>query len=130
MAFAGDLRNKEILLATVATGFGLFIALFGLSPWFFLSLAVVMVVGALGSMYDTSMSTMLTMAAGDDVRGRVLGLYYSTMGVSAFGWLGIGTIASLLSMPIALVVSGSIVVLGALGLLSRLRVANAVGKEN
>jgi MFS family permease len=121
VASRGDLRHKEILLVAAATGFGLFIALFGLSPWFSVSLALVMVVGALGSTYDTTMSTMLTMAAGDDVRGRVLGLYFSTMGISAFGWLGVGAIAGLVGMPMALAASGGIVALAALGGLTRLR---------
>jgi len=94
---------------------------FGLSPWFSVSLALVMVVGALGSTYDTTMSTMLTTAAGDDVRGRVLGLYFSTMGISAFGWLGIGAIAGIVGMPTALAASGGLVALAALGGLTRLR---------
>jgi len=66
------------------------------------------------------MSTVLITTAGDDVRGRVLSLYYATMGLSAFGWLGIGAVAAVLGAPAALALSGSIVALGALGFLSRL----------
>lgn len=128
VASRGDLRNKGTLLVSAAIGFGLFIAIFGVSPWFPFSLAVVMVVGALGSTYDTSMSTMLMMAAGDAVRGRVLGLYYSTMGVSAVGWLGVGAVATLLSMPAALALSGSVVALAALGLVPRLHLLNPGGR--
>jgi len=128
VASRGDLRNKGTLLISAAIGFGLFIAVFGVSPWFPFSLAAVMVVGALGSTYDTSMSTMLMMAAGDAVRGRVLGLYYSTMGVSAIGWLGVGAVAVLLGMPAALALSGSVVALAALGLLPKLHLLNPDGR--
>jgi hypothetical protein len=71
---------------------------------------------------------MLMMAAGDAVRGRVLGLYYSTMGVSAIGWLGVGAVAALLGMPAALALSGSVVALAALGLLPRLHLLNPIGR--
>ena len=124
VASRGDLRNKGTMLVFASIGFGMFIVAFGLSPWFVVSLFAVMVAGALGSTYDTSMSTMLSIAAGDKVRGRVLGLYYSIMGVSAVGWLGIAVVAALSTMPIALAVSGSIVTLGALGLRPRLRALN------
>ncbi len=127
VASRGDLRNKGALLAAAAAGFGLFIVAFALSPWFAFSLVVVMGVGGLGSAYDTSMSTVLITTAGDDVRGRMLGLYYATMGVSAFGWLGIGAVAAFLGAPVALALSGSIVALGALGFLSRLSVFGRPG---
>jgi len=120
VASRGDLRDKGTLLVAAALGFGVFVALFGLSPWFPISLVTVTIAGAMGTTYDTTMSTVLMTAASDDVRGRVLGLYFSTMGVSSFGWLAIGGLATVLGMPIALAISGSIVVLSVLGLIPRL----------
>jgi MFS family permease len=124
VASSGDLRNKGTLLAAAAAGFGLLIALFGLSPWFSVSLVVVAAIGAFGSTYDTTMSTMLMTSASDAIRGRVLGLYYSIMGGSAFGWLGVGALAALLGMPVALAISGSLVAFWAIGLLPRFHAFN------
>jgi MFS family permease len=128
VASRGDPRNKGTLLVAAATGFGAFIALFGLSPWFSVSLAIVTVVGALGSSYDTSMSTVMMTASSDETRGRVLGLYYSTMGVSALGWLGVGAAATVLGMPAALALSGAIVAAGTLGMLPALHPLHRLGE--
>ncbi len=128
VASRGDLRNKGTLLVAAAFGFGIFVALFGLSPWFSISLVIVTIAGAMGTTYDTTMSTVLMMAAPDDVRGRVLGLYFSTMGISSFGWLAIGGLATILSMPIALAISGSVVVLTVFGLIPRLHLLKRLGE--
>lgn len=128
VASRGNPRNKGTLLVAAAIGFGVFIALFALSPWYSVSLAVVMIVGALGSSYDTSMSTVLMTVSSDEARGRVLGLYYSTMGVSALGWLGVGAAATALGMPAALALSGAIVAAGTLGMLPLLHPLNRLGE--
>jgi MFS family permease len=124
VASRGDVQNKARLLVAAASGFGVFIALFALSPWFSVSLMLVTLVGAMGTTYDTVISTMLMTAASDAMRGRVLGLYFSTMGLSSLGWLVIGAMATVLSLPMALVISGSIVALGALGLAPKLHLSS------
>ena len=122
-----DLRDKGTVLVAAVFGFGVFVALFGLSPWFSVSLVIVTLAGAMGTTYDTTMSTMLMTAASDHVRGRVLGLYFSTMGFSSFGWLAIGGLATVLSMPVALAISGGIIILSVLRLVPRLHLLKILG---
>lgn len=126
VATQGDMRGKGRLLVVAVIGFGLFVIIFGLSPWYFVSLIVVTIVGAMGMTYDTIMSTLLMISVPDDMRGRILSLYYSTQGFSSLGWLGIGVVATLLSMPVALTISGGIVVISALALLPDLRMFDLV----
>lgn len=117
VASRGDVPKKGTVLVTAAFLFGACVSLFGLSPWFLASLIIVAVAGAVGITYDTTMSTTLMLAASDENRGRVLGLYYATMGFSAFGWFGIGILATALGMPAALAISGAIVAVNAVRLL-------------
>lgn len=115
----GDFRNKGGLLLGSTFGFGLFIALFGLSPWFALSLFLVGVVGGMGSLYDSSMSTMLQLTVSEEMRGRVMGLYTSTWGLNQVGGLALGGIATALGAPIALAITGGMAAANALRLVRR-----------
>lgn len=116
-----DVRNRISLLITAALGFGVFVALFGLSHSFALSLALVVIVHTLGSTYDVTMFTSLPTAASDEMRGRVLGLYFSTVGFNELSSLGIGTLAAFLGAPLAITVAGSLAVVGTVLLLPGLR---------
>jgi MFS family permease len=120
IASMGTVHYGGRILVPAALGFGLFIILFGLSPWFLASLVLVALVGFMGSTYDSTMSTMLMMLSSNAMRGRVLGLYFSTISVNPVGSLGIGIIASVFGMPLGLAAGGAIVVAGALALLSHL----------
>ncbi len=124
VASRGDMRDKGTVMVGAATGFGLFVLLFGLSSWFTASLLLVAVVGYLGSMYDATMATVLQTAASPEMRGRVLGLYFSTIGLNQLGGLGIGILAAALGTPAALAIGGGIVVAGAAGLLPSMHIFN------
>jgi len=54
------------------------------------------------------------------MRGRVLGLYSFTLSLSPLGGLVTGTVATLLTTPLAIALSGAVVIAGALGLYPRL----------
>lgn len=117
LASLGDFARKGLLLTLSAFGFGLFILLFGLSPWFPLSLALVAVVGGMGSVYDSTMMTVMQLAVPTDMRGRVMGLYVSTWGLNQVGGVSLGAIGTLLSVPVALAISGGVCAAYALRLL-------------
>jgi len=121
LAARGDVRNKVSLLITAALGFGLLVALFGLSHWLLVSLVLVALVHALGSTYDVTLFTLLPTTASDEMRGRVLGLYFGTVGFNELGGLGVGIMAALLGAPLAITIAGSFAVTGTLLLLSGLR---------
>ena len=106
LASRGDVGNKNLVLAVGAVGFGLFVALFGISPWLPLSLGLVFMVGCMSSIYDSSLLTSIQLSASHEMRGRILGLYVSTWGVNQVGGIGLGAIATFWGAPLALFISG------------------------
>ena len=78
-----------------------------------MSLAIVLAVGAAASLYDTSMWTVVQMTASEEMRGRVLGVYMATYGLSLIGGFVVGAAASLTTVPLALGLAGVIVALNA-----------------
>ncbi|MDR7542706.1 MAG: MFS transporter [Armatimonadota bacterium] len=121
LASQGDLAHKDRFTVTTAIGFGLAVALFGLSPWYPASLALVGAVGALGSLYDAGMATVLLLAASDQMRARVQGFYSATIGFNQVTGFGVGLLATLLGAPVALAISGCVAAGSALALLPRVR---------
>ncbi len=116
LAIAGRSRlvNEERIVTVTALGFGTFVALFGLSPWFPLSLALVTIIGIFGATYDSAMATVLLMLSADPMRARVQGLYNSTVGFNMVSGFAIGILATLLGAPVALAISGTIAAVSAL----------------
>jgi len=125
VAARGDVAHKGTVMVTSAFAFGVGVVLFGLSPWFLVSLVLVAIIGYVGSTYDATMSTVLQVSAREEMRGRVLGLYYATFGLNQLGALGIGALASVLGLPVALALAGVMVPLCALGLMPSLHAFNA-----
>jgi MFS family permease len=117
LALAGDVRRKGMLLIASAMAFGLSIAALALSPIFAASLAVIFLVGASGSLYDTSMWTVVQMTTSAEMRGRVLGLYIATFGLSQIGGFVVATVATVATLPVALGIAAAIVTVNALRLL-------------
>lgn len=119
VARRAQLQHLGTVVVGASIGFGAFIVLFALSPWFALSLALIALVGAMGTAYDTTMSTSFQVGVADAMRGRVLGLYSATFGLSSVGGLCIGAAATVLGAPIALAMSGAVVLASGLGLVRR-----------
>lgn len=117
LALAGDVRRKGVLLVASAIAFGVTVATLALSSLFLATLAIVFVVGACASLYDTSMWTVVQLTASAEMRGRVLGLYIATFGLSQIGGFIVASLATLASLPVALGIAGAIVTLNALRLL-------------
>jgi MFS family permease len=118
LALAGDVRRKGALLAVSTLAFGLAVVTLSLSSVFAISLAIMLVVGAAASLYDTSMWTVVQITASAEMRGRVMGLYMATFGLSQVGGFIVGAAASVATLPIALGVAGTIVTFNALRSLS------------
>jgi MFS family permease len=121
LASLGDPRRKGFLLFASTFSFGLFIVFFGLSPWFSVSLALVAVLAGSAAIYDSAMATLLQIAVSSDMRGRVMGLYVSTWGLNQVGGFGLGGIGTLLSVPVALAISGGVIAVTALRLVRFVR---------
>jgi MFS family permease len=118
LALAGDVRRKGALVIGSMLAFGLAVVTLSLSSVFIISLAIMFAVGAAASLYDTSMWTVTQITASEEMRGRVMGLYMATFGLSQIGGFIVGAAASVVTLPIALGVAGTIVTLNALRSLS------------
>src|SRR5207245_3376805 len=120
---------KGRMVVTAALGFGVFVTLFGLSQWFLVSLIFATLIGYMASTYDATMATVVQLAASDKMRGRILGLYSFTLSLSPLGGLITGTVATLLNNPLAIALSGAVVITGALGLYPRLHAVHFSNAE-
>jgi len=116
LGIAGRSRfaDEQRVVPAAALGFGVFIALFGLSPWLPLSLVLATGIGVFGAIYDAGMATVLLLLSADAMRARVQGLYNSTIGFNLVSGFGLGILATLLGAPVALAITGAITAVSAL----------------
>jgi MFS family permease len=99
----------------IAAGvFGLGLIGFGLSHWFWLSMATVFIAG-MGMMQGMAASnTVIQTIVPDDKRGRVMSYYtMAFMGMAPFGSLLAGTMAHNFGAPWTVMISGCVVLVGA-----------------
>ena len=110
----GEGRNAGRLLVFGYIGFGAFLMLFAASPW--LPLSLVLLMGAYGSgvLYEATLLTVLQQAVPHDMRGRVLSIQSFTWGMTGFSGFYTGSIATLLSAPVAIAIGGSVLALNGL----------------
>jgi hypothetical protein len=120
LSLAGDVRRKGRLLVGSTFAFGMTLVALALSPTFAVALFVAFLIGAAASLYDSAMWTVVQMTASAEMRGRVLGLYMATFGLSQIGGFIVGAAASVATLPVALGVVGALVTLNALRSLRRL----------
>ncbi len=66
------MRRAGVMLLWAVAGYGVATIIFGLSPWFWLSLAMMFLVGALDNISVVVRHTLLQMLTPDAMRGRVM----------------------------------------------------------
>ncbi len=110
----GGVRRKGLLVGVSAAVFGLLLIAFSQSPWFWLSLPLLALMGAASSLYMITINTVLQTAVPDQLRGRVMGVYSLTWSLMPLGGMQAGTIANFFGAPLAVTMGGSLVVLMAL----------------
>jgi MFS family permease len=112
-------RQGQMVLACVAL-WGLAIVGFGLSPWFVLALFFLAVAGAADMLSAVFRNTIIQVNTEEAFRGRVNSLYVMVItGGPRLGDLETGAVATLVSVPFA-VVSGGLACLVGLGVLALL----------
>ncbi len=124
LASLGDYRHKGVLFFASIIAAGLALVLFSASPWLWLSLALLLVVGATNSMFTALRSTLLLLIVPDHLRGRVIALRDLSMGSTAFGMLLLGALAEGWGAPLAtaaLAGVGTLIAVAAMLTLSRVR---------
>ena len=111
VASFGNYRKKGMLLIVSTGGFGLFLALFAVSEILYISAVFICLAGAMATIYDVNMNTLLQSLSPDRTRGRIMGLLVLTYGISPLGGFQAGIIASMVSAPFAIFIGGSMLVL-------------------
>jgi MFS family permease len=121
LAARKTVRGLIRMIPVAAVVFGIGLIGFGLSHWFWLSMITVLI-GGTGMMQGMAASnTIIQTLVSEDMRGRVMSYYtMAFMGMSPFGSLLAGSMASAFGAPITVVVSGSVVLLGAAWFFTRL----------
>src|SRR6185295_9822291 len=91
---------------------------FALSTAFLLSLALLVVVGAASSGFDTLGQSLLQQSVDDHERGASAGIWFFCTGFGPFGSLALGAAATVLGGPVAMFISGAVLATIALALVS------------
>ena len=103
-------ERRGFIIIGGSVGFGTFIMLFALSPWYPLSLAMVLMAGVCNSIYLTAVMTTLQMQVPDGLRGRVMGIYTICYGAIPLGTIPLSQISHLSDPRIAVAMGGGSVV--------------------
>ena len=105
-AFGPHVRKGQVLLWTGPV-FGASIALFAVTPWFPLVLAILPVCGGAMILNSAVTNTLIQTLAPDALRGRVMGFFaFVFIGMAPFGAFQVGWLAELFGAPSAVVVGG------------------------
>ncbi len=116
----GGFQRRGLAIVAGAITFGLGVIAFGVTShflgWYYLALALMVLVGCSNSIYMISIQSSLQMLVPDNVRGRVMGFYSMTWSIMPLGGLQAGALASVswIGAPFAVVIGGAAVVLFAL----------------
>jgi MFS family permease len=121
LAARRNVRGLVRIIPIAAAVFGAGLVGFGLSHWFWLSMAMVFLAG-MGMMQGMAASnTVIQTIVTEDKRGRVMSYYtMAFMGMAPFGSLLAGTMAHNFGAPMTVMVNGAVVLLGAAWFATRL----------
>ncbi len=116
VASLGNLRHKGRIMIAVTILYATLVALFGLSPFFLLSLLILALSGIAWSVLNALNSTLIQLSTPDEYRGRVFSVYSLTWGLQPLGSLFLASLAEGLGAPIAVAISGVIAALMSMAL--------------
>jgi MFS family permease len=106
----GHRADQGKILFTSAILYGIGFALFGLSPWFLVSLALITFVGATETIWSACRSTILQLITPENFRGRVMGVFQlSNRGLHPLGQTETGFVVPLMGAPAATLFGGLLV---------------------
>ena len=114
LVFTIDRLPRGLMLVGVFVTLGLLVVVLGNSTTFWLSVAATVGIGASAAMVDTLQWIMLQVNVGAGVRGRALGGWNFAIGWGWIGPLALGAVAEAAGVPVALTLSGALLVVFAL----------------
>jgi len=107
LAAFGPHVRKGALLVWTGPVFGASIALFAVTPWFPVALAILPVSGGAMILNNAVTNTLLQSVVPDGLRGRVMGFFtFVFIGMAPFGAFQAGWLAEQLGAPSAVVIGG------------------------
>ncbi len=99
-------RGLILLLGGIVQGLGL--VLFGFSPYYLVSVVLLLVLGASNEVFMALNNTLIQETITDEVRGRVMSLREVCFGLGPAGSLVSGALAGSMGGPFALLIAGGI----------------------
>ncbi len=118
LVVTADRLPRGLMLVSVFVTFGVLVVVLGNSEVFWLSVAVTAGIGASAAMVDALEWIMLQASVHAEVRGRALGGWNFAIGWGWLGPLGLGALADATSVPVALTLSGTLLVIFAIAALA------------
>jgi predicted MFS family arabinose efflux permease len=112
-ALPGTIRREPILTGVYVL-YGVALVALSLAPDLTAATVVMLIVGGCASAFDALQQTMIQLAVPEDQRGRAVGIWVFSLGSAPVGHLETGAVATGFGAPIALLLNGSFVVIGAL----------------
>ncbi|MEO6870613.1 MAG: MFS transporter [Chthoniobacterales bacterium] len=129
IAFLPPMRNAGRTLLWCVSGFGLATIVFGLSTWFWLSLAMLFVTGVFDSVSVVVRQTLVQLLTPDEMRGRVSAVNNIFIGTSnEFGAVESGLTAAVFGPVISVVGGGIGTILVVLGVALKWPEVRKIGK--
>lgn len=102
LASLGDFRRKGALMMGAMFGFGAMLLLFSISPWPVTSIMLVTLVGAMGTIYNSSNNTILQLSSPDNLRGRLMSVLFLNRALVPLGTAMAGALAAVVGAPWAM----------------------------
>lgn len=113
-------KRKIKLLVVAGLIMGICLIGFSASPWLFLSLPLLVVIGAMQTAFTAVNTTIIQSTVPDELRGRVMSLREVTYGLGPTGSILFGAMAQYTGVPISLGFLGMISLIPAILLITRL----------
>lgn len=107
----GRSRRKGFSLLLLMLIFAVMLIGFALSHWFIPSIALLVVIGATQTLFMTIANTLLQLNVPGEMRGRVMSVYtLIPMGIMPLGAMVMGSVGSVIGVPLTVVIGAAIVV--------------------
>lgn len=110
-AYTRTITLRRLVLGSLA--FGLLLGALAISTSLWLSGALLVALGFAGILFSTSANSLLQLKTPDELRGRVMGLYMLLFaGSTPIGGLLIGSLSSVIGVPLTLLLCAALCLLG------------------
>ncbi len=105
VAWRSDSHRRARIMLGSMLGFGSFLLLFALSPWFLLALPLILLANVFASIYGTLNNTAIQLLIPDRVRGRISSFLMMSFSLPLLGTLPMSAVAEVWGAPSAVVLA-------------------------